>query len=56
MYTPLLNGQPFSHSVNKVVCVGRNYAEHALELNNPIPSEPLLFFKPGTSVVDIEPE
>ncbi len=39
----------------KVVCVGRNYAEHAKELNNPIPSEPLLFIKPETSVVALEP-
>lgn len=37
--------------LGKVVCVGRNYAEHALELNNPIPSEPLLFIKPATAVV-----
>ena len=32
--------------VGKVVCVGRNYAEHARELNNPVPTEPLLFIKP----------
>lgn len=37
--------------VGKVVCVGRNYAEHARELNNPVPTEPLLFIKPSTSVV-----
>lgn len=40
--------------VGKVVCVGRNYAEHAKELNNPVPSSPLLFIKPSTSVVSIE--
>lgn len=39
--------------MGKVVCVGRNYAEHARELNNPIPSEPLLFIKPSTSVVPL---
>ncbi|WP_193073552.1 fumarylacetoacetate hydrolase family protein [Pseudomonas sp. FME51] len=39
--------------MGKVVCVGRNYAEHARELNNPIPSEPLLFIKPSTSVVSM---
>ena len=39
--------------LGKVVCVGRNYAEHARELNNPIPSEPLLFIKPSTSVVPL---
>lgn len=37
--------------VGKVVCVGRNYAEHAKELNNPIPAEPLWFIKPGSCVV-----
>jgi len=36
---------------SKVVCVGRNYAEHAAELGNEVPKEPLLFLKPNTSVV-----
>src|SRR5215510_82699 len=36
---------------SKVVCVGRNYAEHAKELGNPVPAEPLLFLKPSTSVI-----
>ena len=46
-----LDGSSFPHALGKVVCVGRNYAEHAKELNNPIPSEPLLFIKPATSAV-----
>lgn len=29
----------------KILCIGRNYHEHALELNNPLPDSPLLFFK-----------
>lgn len=33
----------------KIICVGRNYAEHAKELNNPIPTEPILFLKPDTA-------
>ena len=37
--------------LGKVVCVGRNYADHAKELNNPIPTVPLLFIKPASSVV-----
>jgi 2-keto-4-pentenoate hydratase/2-oxohepta-3-ene-1,7-dioic acid hydratase in catechol pathway len=37
---------------SKIVCVGRNYREHAAELGNPIPTEPLLFFKPPSSVLD----
>src|SRR5207248_5002353 len=36
---------------SKVVCVGRNYAEHASELGNEVPKEPLLFLKPSTSVI-----
>ena len=36
---------------SKVVCVGRNYAEHAAELGNEVPAEPLLFLKPSTSVI-----
>ncbi|RUO70605.1 fumarylacetoacetate hydrolase family protein [Pseudidiomarina salinarum] len=34
----------------KIVCVGRNYAAHAAELNNPLPAQPLLFMKPATAV------
>lgn len=37
--------------LGKIVCVGRNYAEHAKELNNPIPKQPLLFIKPATAAV-----
>lgn len=51
-YDGTLAGLP----LGKVVCVGRNYAEHALELNNPIPSEPLLFIKPATAVVPMTGE
>ena len=40
--------------LGKVVCVGRNYAEHAAELNNPIPTEPLLFIKPGSCTVPMD--
>ena len=47
------DGTPFNLPLGKVVCVGRNYAEHARELNNPVPSEPLLFLKPATSVVTL---
>jgi hypothetical protein len=35
----------------KIVCVGRNYLEHARELGNEVPKEPLLFLKPPSSVV-----
>ncbi len=36
---------------SKVVCVGRNYAEHAAEHGTEVPKEPLLFLKPSTSVI-----
>ena len=40
-------------SIGKVVCVGRNYAAHAEELGNEVPSSPILFMKPASSVVSI---
>lgn len=40
--------------VGKVVCVGRNYADHARELNNAVPAEPILFIKPSTALVRME--
>lgn len=36
---------------SKIVCVGRNYSEHARELGNEVPSEPLLFLKPPSSLI-----
>jgi 2-keto-4-pentenoate hydratase/2-oxohepta-3-ene-1,7-dioic acid hydratase in catechol pathway len=40
----------------KIVCIGRNYREHAKELGNDVPTEPLFFLKPPSSVVaDGEP-
>ncbi len=48
------DGTPIHYPLGKVVCVGRNYAEHAKELNNPVPSEPLLFIKPGSCVVAMD--
>jgi len=36
---------------SKIVCVGRNYREHAAELGNEVPGEPLLFFKPPSSLL-----
>lgn len=35
----------------KIICVGRNYAEHAKELNNPVPTIPVIFMKPDTAIV-----
>ncbi len=36
---------------SKIVCVGRNYRDHAKELGNEVPTEPLLFWKPASSLL-----
>jgi 2-keto-4-pentenoate hydratase/2-oxohepta-3-ene-1,7-dioic acid hydratase in catechol pathway len=38
-------------SPSKIVCVGRNYLEHARELGNELPREPLIFLKPPSSMI-----
>ena len=54
-FVPRFNdGQDFPYALGKIVCVGRNYAEHAKELNNPVPSAPLLFIKPATAAVPLK--
>jgi 2-keto-4-pentenoate hydratase/2-oxohepta-3-ene-1,7-dioic acid hydratase in catechol pathway len=35
----------------KIICVGRNYVEHARELGNEVPEVPMLFFKPPTALI-----
>lgn len=35
----------------KIICIGRNYIDHAKELNNPVPSEPVFFLKPDTALL-----
>jgi 2-keto-4-pentenoate hydratase/2-oxohepta-3-ene-1,7-dioic acid hydratase in catechol pathway len=35
----------------KIICIGRNYVDHAKELNNPIPTEPVFFLKPDTALL-----
>ena len=41
---------------SKIVCIGRNYREHAKELDHPIPTEPLIFLKPPSSLIGPEEE
>ncbi|MDM7860292.1 fumarylacetoacetate hydrolase family protein [Alteromonas sp. ASW11-36] len=48
------HGALVEHKPGKVVCVGRNYAEHARELGNDIPGEPVLFIKPATALQSFE--
>lgn len=35
----------------KIICIGRNYADHAKELNNPVPKQPLIFMKPPSALL-----
>lgn len=35
----------------KIIAIGRNYAEHAKELNNPVPTTPVIFMKPDTAIL-----
>ena len=48
MQSVLFNDQTVHPS--KVVCIGRNYIEHARELGNQIPSEPVIFIKPNSAI------
>lgn len=36
---------------SKIICVGKNYAEHAAEMNSSVPDEPVIFLKPNTTVI-----
>ena len=36
---------------SKVVCIGKNYADHAAEMDSVVPTEPIIFIKPNTSVI-----
>jgi 2-keto-4-pentenoate hydratase/2-oxohepta-3-ene-1,7-dioic acid hydratase in catechol pathway len=37
--------------IGKVLCLGRNYADHAREMNSPVPEVPIVFLKPATAVI-----
>lgn len=39
-------------SIKNIICVGRNYVQHAQELNNPVPQVPLLFTKPTHALAE----
>jgi 2-keto-4-pentenoate hydratase/2-oxohepta-3-ene-1,7-dioic acid hydratase in catechol pathway len=41
----------FPAAASKIVCVGRNYSEHAKEMGNEVPLEPLIFLKPASSLL-----
>ncbi len=35
----------------KIICIGRNYLEHAKEMHSPVPAEPIFFLKPDTAII-----
>ncbi|MEM1394080.1 MAG: fumarylacetoacetate hydrolase family protein [Cyanobacteria bacterium P01_H01_bin.150] len=43
-------------SPSKIIAVGKNYTEHAAEMGSQVPEEPLIFFKPPTSIIPSEGE
>ena len=45
-YQPYLNSEDM-----KFLCIGRNYAEHAKELGNEVPDEPVIFMKPKSALL-----
>jgi 5-carboxymethyl-2-hydroxymuconate isomerase len=51
MHSVTLQGQLDPIRVGKIVCVARNYAEHARELGNPVPEKAVLFIKPASSIL-----
>ena len=51
MKTINLKGSDSQITVGKIVCVGRNYAEHAKELGNEIPEKPVVFLKPASALI-----
>jgi 5-carboxymethyl-2-hydroxymuconate isomerase len=51
MHSVTLQGQQQKIPVGKIVCVARNYAEHARELGNPVPDKAVLFIKPASSML-----
>ena len=51
MKTVKVRNTEFEIPIGKMVCVGRNYAEHAKELGNEVPEKPVIFLKPASSVI-----
>lgn len=51
MHTVRVKGTSDSYPVGKIVCLGRNYAEHIRELGNAIPDRPVIFLKPSSSII-----
>lgn len=51
MKTAKLIGSETSYPIGKILCIGRNYADHIKELGNEVPERPVIFMKPASSVI-----
>jgi 2-keto-4-pentenoate hydratase/2-oxohepta-3-ene-1,7-dioic acid hydratase in catechol pathway len=51
MKTVRIKNSKEEFTIGKIVCVGRNYAEHAKELGNEMPDKPVLFLKPASALI-----
>ena len=51
MHTVTLQRSNETFTVGKILCVGRNYAEHAKEMKSDVPGSPVIFLKPPTAIV-----
>jgi 2-keto-4-pentenoate hydratase/2-oxohepta-3-ene-1,7-dioic acid hydratase in catechol pathway len=51
MKTARIKNSKEEFTIGKIVCVGRNYAEHAKELGNEVPDKPVLFLKPASALI-----
>jgi 2-keto-4-pentenoate hydratase/2-oxohepta-3-ene-1,7-dioic acid hydratase in catechol pathway len=51
MNTVRVQGTEYSHRVGKILCLGRNYVEHAKEMNAEVPTIPVVFIKPSTALL-----
>ncbi|MGB5289406.1 MAG: fumarylacetoacetate hydrolase family protein, partial [Ignavibacteriaceae bacterium] len=51
MKTARIKNSKEEFPIGKIVCVGRNYAEHAKELGNEVPDKPVLFLKPASALI-----
>jgi 5-carboxymethyl-2-hydroxymuconate isomerase len=51
MKTARIDNSKEEYPIGKIVCVGRNYAEHAKELGNEVPEKPVLFLKPVSALI-----
>jgi 5-carboxymethyl-2-hydroxymuconate isomerase len=51
MYTATIPATGQAFSVGKILCIARNYVEHARELGNEVPASPVIFMKPSTALL-----